>query len=155
MASEALNQRNRWQAQRRQSAGRITPAIRAANIAVLHPKGQPIPDSFLEQDWAALVQQWQIPRCLVADAKCEAILFDLDDDGQLEILLFGVPGGPAAAFKSGQPAWTYLGSIANVQCDGVREALRAGQFRAVLPALKEIEVAGQRLRVSSNCVQNR
>jgi hypothetical protein len=154
MASEALNQRNRWQAQQRQNTVRVTPATRAANIAVLRPKDQPIPDSFVAQDWTAYARQWELPRCLVADAKCEAILLDLDDDGQPEILLLGLPAGPAAAFKDGPAGWSYFGMIANLQCNGVREALRAGQFRAAAPILKEIEVAGQRLRVTSNCVQN-
>ena len=82
-------------------------------------------------------------------------MIDLDDDGQPEILLFNLAGGSAAAFKSGLAGWTYLGMITNYQCNGVREALRAGQFRAAPPIFKEIEVAGQRLRIASNCSQNR
>ncbi len=93
-----------------------------------------------------------LPRCLTANAKCEAILADLDGDGTPEILLFTAPTGPAAAFHSiADGKWAFLGAIANANCAGIREALRARMFETVAPLLKEIEVNGQRLRVTSEC----
>jgi hypothetical protein len=41
----------------------------------------------------------------------------------------------------------------NAHCKGVREAFRAGQFAAVPNPIKDIEVAGQRLRIGPSCVQ--
>jgi len=126
---------------------------RADNIVVIQPSGAALPEAFLQRDWSAFQRQWMLPRCLVASAKCEAVLADLDGDGQPEILLFSQPFGAAAAFKSGAGGdWEFLGPIANVNCPGVRDALRAGHFETAQPLLKEIDVSGQRLRVTTDCV---
>jgi hypothetical protein len=70
------------------AALRAGPAQRAANITVVHPRGQVLPDSFLQKDWTTETS-WQHPRCLTAaGAKCQAALIDLDGDGVTEILLF-------------------------------------------------------------------
>lgn len=133
---------------------RITPKQRADDIAVIQPSGAVLPDSFLQQDWTTFQRQWMLPRCLVAAAKCEAILADLDGDGTPEILLLSQPAGVAALFKAnGGGTWEFVGPIANVGCPGVRDALRAGQFETVRPALKEIEVAGVRLHITTDCTR--
>jgi hypothetical protein len=148
-ANEALDWRTRAQADPR--IGRATPQSRAANITVLN-SGAALPDSFAQQNWESIPRPYLLPRCLTADAKCEAILADLDGDGAPEILLFTMPTGVAAAFKSAADGkWAFLGTIANAHCAGVRDALRAGKFETVTPLLKEIEVGGQRLRVNSEC----
>jgi hypothetical protein len=126
-----------------------TAASRAANITVIHPTGATLPDSFLQADWSRQPLQWQIPGCLLRDAKCEAILIDLDGDGHDEILLFNAPAGIGAAFQpDGAGRWNMLGTLDNGPCPGVREALRAGKFDAVTPPMKDVEVAGQRLFVN-------
>ncbi len=152
-ASEALAWKNSWQAQQQQTA-RATPSTRAANITVLAPKDQPLPDSFVQHDWSGFVRLWQLPRCLTADAKCEAILADLDGDGAPEILLFGLPVGPSVAFKLKDDDWTFLGSLTNTNCAGVRDALRAGQFE-IAAGLRSIEVAGNRIGVNGDCAPAR
>jgi hypothetical protein len=127
---------------------------RAASITVLQPAGQSVPEDFLKQDWATLPNRFALPRCLqtsMKNAKCFAILADLDGDNQPEILLFSQPAGQAAAFKRGDDGWTYLGSLQNYFCRGVMDALRAGEFTIVPPRFHEIEVAGNRLRVGYNC----
>jgi hypothetical protein len=107
----------------------------------------------VQQDWNSFQPQWKLPRCLVADIQCEAIVTDLDDDGQPEVLLFNLPTGAAAAFKKGaaDQSWSYLGIVANANCAGVRDALRAGNFEITQPTLKEIAVNNQRLRVTPEC----
>lgn len=91
-------------------------------------------------------------RCLVRNAKCEAVLIDLDGDGQDEILLFDLPAGPGSAFQSdGEGSWSMIGTLANEGCPGVRDALHAGKFEAVTPAMKEVKAAGQRVTVTSGC----
>jgi Domain of unknown function (DUF4153) len=146
-ANEALDWRTRSQA--RENIPRATPQTRVANITVLNSPA--LPDSFVQQNWEAMPPVF-LPRCLTANAKCEAILADLDGDGTPEILLFTAPTGPAAAFHSiADGKWAFLGAIANANCAGIREALRARMFETVAPLLKEIEVNGQRLRVTSEC----
>ena len=137
----------------KQTAPRLTPEQRAGNIAVVQPSGAALPERFLQQDWKTFRRQWLLPRCLVAAAeKCEAVLVDLDGDGQPEILLFNLQGAAAAAaFKAdGDQKWRFLGTIANGTCPGVREALKTGQFETVPPLFKEIEVNGQRLHVTTD-----
>ena len=153
-ANEALDWKTMSAAQRR--VGRMTTDERAANITVLHPAGEAVPDGFLRQGWSAQ-QHWTLPSCLIAfDAKCAAILTDLDDDGTAEILLFSTPGGPAAAFKSGpENSWALLGTIVNAICPGVLDALKAGRFASVPSTYKDIEANGQRLYVRTGCTPAR
>jgi hypothetical protein len=141
---------------------------RAENITVVHPRGQALPDSFLQQVWTK-EQERQLPRamdqCLfTVGASCQAVLLDLDGDGSMEILLFSHLYGRAGslyagAFKAGPDgSWTWLGPIANSDCAPVLDALETGQFRAVEPLLKDIDANGIRLRVFSvfsvrGCVQ--
>jgi hypothetical protein len=135
----------------RQNFPQVTRQIRAANITVLNSPAV-LPDSFLQQNWETTSQAALLPPCLKAHAKCEAILTDLDGDGTPEILLFPAPTGAAAAFKlTADGSWAFLGSIANANCRGVRDALRAGKFETVAPLLKDIEANGRRLRVNSEC----
>jgi hypothetical protein len=151
-ANEALDWRNRGDAQR--NFVRATPQSRAANITVLGPAPNVLPDSFVQQEWdtTGRTLPYYVPPCLTGNSKCEGILADLDGDGTPEILLFGVPDGSAAAFKlAGDGRWLPIGSVANANCPGVRDALRAGKFEAAAPLLKDIEVNGRRLRVNVTC----
>lgn len=150
-ATQAKALQNRWQSTT--SPVVLTPQNRTANISVIYPAGQALPESFAKQDWSGTAR-YSAPLCLTGNFKCEAILLDLDGDGTLEVVLFGTTTGQAMAFKAAADgAWVSLGYVSNIQCPGVREALRAGKFEAVQPAFKEIEVNGQRLRVTSNCAQ--
>jgi len=148
-ANEALDWRTRAHAGPR--VARATPQTRTANITVLN-SGAALPDSFVQQNWESMLRPYLLPRCLTADAKCEAVLADLDSDGTPEILLFTTPTGVSAAFHStADGRWVFLGAIANANCAGVRDALKAGRFETVTPLLKEIEANGQRLRVDGEC----
>ena len=133
---------------------RATSQSRAANITVLNSSAT-LPDSFVKQDWEATSGPFLLPPCLIVNAKCEAILADLDGDGTAEILLFSLLGGISTAFQSTKDGrWTILGPIPNAQCAGVRDALRASKFETVAPKFKEIEVNGQRLRVDRGCTRS-
>jgi hypothetical protein len=130
-----------------------TPAERGLRITVVFPNGATLPEGFVQQDWNAIQLRWKLPNCLVSDIRCDAILTDLDGDGQPEILLLNRPTGVAAAFKKGlaDTSWTYLGAVANADCYGVRNALLAGQFETAQPAFKDITANGQRLFISTDC----
>jgi len=122
----------------------VTPQMRAANITVVHPVGQTIPDSFLRQDWKLMPGKWLLPNCLVSNAKCEAVLVDLDGDGTPEILLFGLPGSSTVFKSAANDAWEFLGTISYAHCPAVRDALRAGNFEVTRPLLNDLQVNGQR-----------
>ena len=123
---------------------------RAANIAVIYPKGQALPANFLEQDWNAAPDQWRHPRCMTANVKCDAMVLDLDGDGTPEILIFNGPSG-VVAYRQTDEKWRLLGDVVNAHCKGVREALLAGHFELVTPESKELRAAGQRLFVQPVC----
>jgi hypothetical protein len=130
----------------------ITAEMRTRNIGIVQPPGATLPDAFLHQNWNSVQPQHNLPRCLVADAKCEAILTDLTGDGQPEILLFALPSGAGTVFTlDAERGWQFGGTLTNVFCSGVREALRAGLFETVAPTFKELVVDGQRLYVSEPC----
>jgi hypothetical protein len=152
-ASQALHAKNPWEIGRAVLPPPTTPAQRAIHITVISPSGTTLPESFVQQDWNSFQPQWKLPRCLVADVQCEAIVADLDGDGQPEVLLFNLPTGAAAAFKKGaaDQTWSYLGVVANANCAGVRDALKAGSFEITQPTLKEIAVNSERLRVTPEC----
>jgi hypothetical protein len=63
----------------------LTVAKRLSNITILYPEGASFPSSLLEQDWT---HNPSLPSCIKHDAKCDAVLIDLDDDGKDEVLLF-------------------------------------------------------------------
>jgi hypothetical protein len=126
-----------------------TPDRRAANITVIYPPGGRLSDSFLKQDWITAQQRGLLPACLTSDVKCEAVLVDLDEDGQPEVLLLGPL---ALVFKLVEGVWTSLGSISNTGCPGVRDALRKGDFMIAQPKVKDIQIGDARLRVTSGCV---
>lgn len=153
-ARVALRAENQSQLQFQGAAMPATSASRADNITVIQPPGAKLPESFLQADWTKARPPWPMPGCLVRNATCEAVLVDLDGDGHDEILLFNLPADPGTAFQSdGEGRWNILGTLGNSGCPGVREALRAGKFEAVTPAMKEVEVAGQRVIVNSGCRQ--
>jgi Domain of unknown function (DUF4153) len=150
-ANHAINAKNQYEVSHLTPI--TTPALRASRIAVISPRGASLPEDFVGRDWSSFEQPWKLPRCLVGEINCEAIIADIDGDGQSEILLFTFSAGPAAAFKkqTKDAAWDYWGVIANANCAGVHDALHEGHFEIVQPAMKEIAANGERLRVSTDC----
>jgi hypothetical protein len=156
-ANQALHAKSPGEVVRAAPQPPTTPAQRALHITVISPTGATLPEDFVQQDWNAFQQRWRLPSCLVSDVQCDAMLTDLDGDGQPEILLFNLPAGAAAAFKKGlaDKTWIYLGAVANANCPGVHDALQAGRFETTQPALKEITANGQRLFISTDCAPPR
>jgi hypothetical protein len=131
---------------RSDSFGRLTPEERAANIAVAYPKGQLLPEAFLQQDWNA-PHEWRHPRCLTQHVKCDAVMLDIDGDGVAEILLSEPPLSAFVIYKETGGKWLLFGDLQGSLCAGVREALLAGKFELVTPDIKEIVAAGEKLQV--------
>ncbi len=125
---------------------------RLANIAVIYPQSAVFPAAFLAQVRTKDPKRFGMPRCLIADAKCVAVLIDLDGDGKDEILLFTAPAGIGSAFKQmDDKSWQYLGNITNTFCPGFRAGLQLGKIEVVTPKFKEIMVGDQRASVSIGC----
>jgi len=151
-ANHALHAKSAWEIGH--PAPQPTPAERRLHITVISPNGATLPEDFVQQDWNAFQPRFRLPNCLYSDSQCDAILIDLDGDGQPELLLFNNPPvGGTAAFKRGltDGTWTFLGAVANANCPGVRDALHAGRFETAQPALKEIAAYGKRLFISTDC----
>ncbi|SHJ58788.1 protein of unknown function [Bradyrhizobium lablabi] len=154
-ANQALHAKSPWELARAAAQPPTTPAQRGLHITVIFPIGATLPEGFVQQDWNAFQPRWKLPNCLVSDTPCDAILTDLDGDGQPEVQLFDRPGGVAAAFKKGltEGTWSYLGAVLNANCSGVRDAIHAGHFETAQPTLKEITANGQRLYIGTDCVR--
>lgn len=132
-----------------------TTATRATNITVVHPTGQKLSESFIQQ--AGTIGGWPetAPDCLTSlSATCEAILLDMDGDGTLEIVLISKQYGRRSAFLLSEGAdgrWAYRGLIENVGCSDALDALRDGKFELVPSREKDIVADGQRLRFVPRC----
>jgi hypothetical protein len=149
-AREILRQQSRYA--RGTAEVVVTARERATNVTVRYPRDGILPQSFLDQDWNQTGSA-RLPRCLTAITTCAAILTDLDGDGAPEILLIGDgPSLASSAFKSaGDGRWREIGPILNAQCIGVRSGLWSGRVETVVPALREVVIGGQRLRIDEGC----
>lgn len=146
-AKKALAAKSRYQTTPQAVTPPPTPAAKEANITLLAAGTKTLPKDFLEQTWEKHPRQYQIPRCLYADTKCEAILIDADGDGTEEIVVWQVPRGFAAVFGKEDNQWIFLGQLENSGCPGVRESLREGQFRYAAPRYRELTVGENRMRI--------
>ena len=125
-----------------------TVADRLNNITVVYPDGAKFPSSLLEQDWTT-VSRSSLPECIFGNVKCEALLIDIDGDGEDEVLLFGSTALFASVFKMQNGKWwTYLG-LSTGGCMRVHDALQTGRIETVAPLYKDIQIGGLRLRVNS------
>jgi hypothetical protein len=127
----------------------FTAAARAANLTVVYPNGKTLPRDFIETNWNDRYPSYPIPSCLKERGSCDAFLMDLDGDDTDEIVLLR-PGASRAWVMGLNPdkIWIYLGEIVDIECDGVRAALLAGNFSLVPSSSRDIEIAGRRLRMN-------
>ncbi|WP_168192890.1 DUF4153 domain-containing protein [Undibacter mobilis] len=124
---------------------------RLANITMVLPKGAEFPASLIQQDWSNDPKRFSLPRCLIADAKCEAALVDIDGDGTDEVLLVTVTGGSAVALKRRDDRWQIEGTLSNAFCHGFRDGFGKGEITLAEPKYKDIQVGSQRVVIQESC----
>lgn len=125
-------------------------AALALNIVSRTP-GQPVPASFLSQDWQRVTLQRRLPDCLnYGSMKCDAYLVDLGGAHKPNVVLFS--GSDSTGFVFGEAsdgAWQLVGKLSIApHCTAVRDALAQGTFQLVEPQLRDIQVNGQRIGVT-------
>ena len=135
------------------SANNVTAEKLKANIQVW-PATKKLPESFVQQDWSTLVQDWLLPQCMSDALKnCDAYLIDLEGNGNAAILLVGSKEDEGAViFQFTQKnKWEItgdsLGQLAG--CPSAQKKLRAGDFQLVSPQRKNIQIAGQVIEVKT------
>jgi hypothetical protein len=114
------------------------------------PRGQMLPQSFVRQNWAKYPHAYSLPLCLShSQDQCEAFVTAAPDGGQIIIVAGLKLRAQAAAFAlNPKGTWDAIGALSNtIVCEGVRQALRTGEYRWAVPRQMEIEAADQRLTI--------
>ncbi len=128
----------------------VIPPPDLAAVITVYPAGRRLPDSFLRQTWP-VATQFTRPQCFNNIAfRCDAFLIDLDGDGVDEIVVMDAPlTRRAVVFKADAGgSWNVVGDFAaGMACDGVRDALKAGQFSLSPSPWKDLNVAGKTIRM--------
>ena len=128
----------------------FTATERAANLTVVYPAGKTLPRDFIETNWNDRTPGYLVLACLKEPrVKCDVLMLDFDGDGTDEIVL--IPPAALRAVVIGydrDKVWSDLGTIANLECDGVRAALLGGNLSLVPSQLRDIEIPGRRLQMS-------
>lgn len=126
-------------------------AVDVAKNITVYPQGHILPDSFIHQDWSKPVEGVFLPLCLQsAIAKCEAFMIDAVGNAPDQIILINdmvyTTGIVLSATKDG---WDIVGSVATqINCKGVREAMRTGQYKMVPSLDHDIEVNGMHVPIN-------
>lgn len=154
--ARAQRSQGRWE-----SVTAPTDAEFASNVTV-YPDGRALPQSFVLQPekWPSATPRVP-PLCLQNRAKrCDAIIVDLNGDGTDEIILSdGETFSPPYIFKiDNDGVWRVAGELElQLNCPGVRDALRAGQFAVTPSRWKDLTIMGRAFRIgpplpnASNC----
>jgi hypothetical protein len=137
------------QARPMRTSPELAPADIARNVHVW-PKGARLPANFVAP--AISLDGAPAPACLrEADQACDAVLLDLTGDGKPEIVLVGAARGPSTVMgENAKGQWQVVATLPydTGGCGLLRDALVAGNVRAVPRALGDIEIGGQRVQVS-------
>jgi hypothetical protein len=137
---------------------RTDPGLPAQDIARnvhVWPKGAHLPASFVAAK--INVDGPVVPACLRESGQaCDAILLDLTGDGKPEIVLLSATAGPSAVMQESEKGqWQAIAWLPYeiAGCGTLRDALVAGEVRAVPSATTDIEIGGQRLPLRGRLVK--
>ncbi|MFC0169866.1 DUF4153 domain-containing protein [Pseudoduganella danionis] len=145
-ASKALKEVQPW------APARPGTLVSVRDNLTLWPQGARLPDSFAAQRWQG--RDGSVPGCLtMAGMKCDALILDMDGDGQPEVLLFSGAGypGPALYRRDSDGEWSLHGRLAlqGSACPALVERLKLGQFQLVAPPIRALQLGAQVLQFQS------
>jgi hypothetical protein len=140
-------------ARKRDPKAALSPQL-LADLITVHPRGEKLPPGFLATKWDAKSRGFANSCLAGQEARCDAILVDLDGDDRREVLLQQYPWA-ADIYRETGSGWRLAGSM-NLprECPKLLEQLRSGNYRVVPPERRwnEIEVAGVRLPIAEHPV---
>lgn len=147
----ARAKKNRWAQNDAERRAGMTPAIIARNIQVF-PESRTLPPAFLAKTWLAEENAWTLPDCLIRpDQKCEAYLVSLSSNDKEQILVFSAASEPSIFDVDSDGQWQRIGHLSVGRCGNqLKTALREQRYRLRPPALQDLEINGQRLRITPN-----
>ena len=149
-ADAALKQTNRYAATFSRST---TPTMLSNNISP-HTVDGALPESFVQQDWSVYPTRAFLPACMtMAGQKCDAWKMDFPGNGASALMI--LYANQLYAFQADQSGAWQLAATWALRCTAQIDAVRAGQFKAVLPVspLPDLEIAGQRFPASPPAYQ--
>jgi hypothetical protein len=142
-AAYVLEKKNKWDETDQQP----TALDVRANLTVW-PKGNQMPDSFVDQDWRTISKAWQIPACLrtKADA-CNVYMMDLDGDSRVELLVVDRYIKTGIFAQTPNQTWQLVAKLSerDTKCVLLNEKLQANEYKLIAPRLKDLEIAGRRI----------
>jgi hypothetical protein len=148
-ATLTLAKKNQWE----KSVPRLPASDVRANLKIWPPGGA-LPDSFLTQDWGVDGNPWRVPNCLkTRGSMCDvyAIAFDTDAQDALLVISQASGGNQSTVFALAQDAhWQLVATLPPdfAKCAVFRDKLQAGEFSMVAARQKDLEIAGQRIRLT-------
>jgi len=134
-------------------ADAATPVSTEAILAAMpvYPADQKLPADFSAQLSKSPQISSAIPCLRNAQLACEAFFTADSGDGRPMIIVAELQS-PKFAWVVARDAvgtWQVLGELTNgMQCDSVRQSLRAGDYRWVAPPQKDLDVGGRRVGVT-------
>ena len=125
-----------------------TPQFLADRLTV-YPRGAQLPKSFLNTDWNK-GDDGTNAACLRTTQHCDAVITDLDGDGQPEIILLPRTAWRSDVFAQEDGHWRLVGRVMDLSSCGSDDALRSGHFALTVPqhAWKDIRIGKRRLRIA-------
>jgi hypothetical protein len=148
-ATLTLAKKNQWE----KSLPHLPASDVRANLKIWPPGGA-LPDSFLAQDWSKDGNPWRVPNCLkTRGSMCDvyAIAFDTDAQDALLVISQASGGNQSTVFALAQDAhWQLVATLPPdfAKCAVFRDKLQAGEFSMVAARQKDLEIAGQRIRLT-------
>jgi len=139
-AKAALAEENRWERAERLEPERAIPAD-PATVVVAWPAGRSLPPAFLGEGW--LAGDAEALDC-TTDKPCPAAMLDLNDDGDVEIIVAG-PRQAAVFTHARWDDWWVIRQVTYEQCAGFVDAVRTGQVAGAVSPWKDLIVGGKRI----------
>lgn len=142
-AASALAAKSPWEARR---AALASPAALQARLTVW-PRGTVLPPGFLAFKRAETAY-YAVPACMLAEGqRCDVFAIDLNGKGALDLLVVGekAQGGVAIFHQGGDGSWSVIESLPHqfAGCAWFRNHMIAGQYQAVIPARKALQIGGR------------